>query len=294
MKNIVARISTAVLIYVCASCCFAQTATVADDSRGFSYFLGLGRQDITYKESPSILPAKTKVDTSSPLLIVGGVYAVTTDILLTLDTQSTFAANTTTETWRATSNTFGGTALTSDVLQKNDFKLQQSNTQVSGYYRLQGHWFAMTGATFHSQTFKRFAFTAGPDNATNIPANQVIEESSSELLWQLGMALESEQLRGSASHYGVRLYAAKPVWREVDNTALPDKTFHGSGGYDVTLEGRYSYAVLSNAQIGGWAQYAYSKRNGEIISINNGANHAELPDSTLTGFAYGLELLWKL
>lgn len=172
--------------------------------------------------------------------------------------------------------------------------MQQSNTQLLGYYRLYEHGFFITGPAFRSQTFKRYGFSNGPDNATTIPANQVVEESSSEILWQLGVALESEQLRNSKSHYSTRFYTAKPVWREVENTALPDKTFSGNGGYDVTLEGRYSYAVLPVIQLGGWAQYSYSKRNGEIIAINDGAHHAELPDSVLTGFAYGLELLWKL
>ena len=96
------------------------------------------------------------------------------------------------------------------------------------------------------------------------------------------------------THYSARLYMGKPIWREVDNTALPNKTFNGTGGYDMTLEGRYSYAVLPNVHLGLWGQYSYSKRDSETTTINGGANRAELPESTLAGFAYGLEMLWKL
>ena len=272
--------------------------------RGYSFFMAIGQQKLNYQETPKILPAKTEVDVTNPLLITGALYALNDSLLFSLDASTTFVADITTEKWKATAATFGNSPLTSSLLQENQFKLQLTETKLLAHYRLHEHWFAITGPAFRSQTFKRFDFQPGPDNATHIPANQVVEESASEILWQLGAALESEQLKNKEAHYSVRAYAAKPLWREIDNTLISSHTFDDTGGYDVAIEGRYSYALDSRMHVGVWGQYLYSERDAQKTCINySGANssacgvnraQAELPESELKGVSYGIELLWKL
>lgn len=276
----------------------------ADDQRGYSFFMALGQQRLHYEEKASILPVKTAADVTNPLLITGALYAISDDLLVSLDAEATFAADTTTEQWKATSNNFAGTPLTSNVLQEDQFKLQQSGTRLLGHYRLQDHWFLITGPAFRSQTFKRFGFQAGVDNATNIMSSQVVEESSSEILWQLGLALESEQLKDSKTHYSARLYTGMPLWREVENTLITNHTFDATSGRDWVFEGRYSYAVHPKIHVGAWAQYSISERGSQKTCIDSpggnsaacGVNQsqAELPKSELRGLGYGVELLWKL
>jgi hypothetical protein len=276
----------------------------ADDQRGYSFFMALGQQRLHYEEKASILPVKTSVDVTNPLIITGALYAISDDLLVSLDAETTFAADTTTEKWKSTSDVFAGTPLTSSVLQEDQFKLQQSGTRLLGHYRLKDHWFVITGPAFHSQTFKRFGFQPGVDNATTIVNSQVIEESSSEILWQLGVALESEQLKDSKTHYSARLYTGIPLWRELDNTLVSSHTFDGTSGQDWTLEGRYSYAVHPKIHVGVWGQYIVSYRDSQKTCIayagaNSGAcginqAQAELPESRFNGLGYGIELLWKL
>ena len=278
----------------------------AEDNRGYSYFMGLSKQTLSYQETASILPIKTHAAISSPLLVTGGLFPMTANVLLSLDAASTFAGQGTTETWSATSSTLQGAPLSNATLQTNQFKLQQTRTNLLVHYRLGGQWFGIAGPAFHSQTFKRYSFQAGPDNATNIIAGQVIDESSSEIQLQLGIAFESENLRYTASHTALRLYVAKPLWRSVENTLVPNATFAGTSGFDAVVEGRYSLAVRDKLHIGFWAQYlrsvrgsdkqciADASRNGNVGVCGVNRSQAELPKSTLTSQAYGLELLWKI
>ncbi len=291
-------------LFFATTCLCAMPVSAEEDSRGYSFFMALGQQHLNYKEESSILPVKTSVDIDNPLLITGALYAINDKFLVALDAAATFAADTTTEQWEATSSSFGGTPLTSSVLQENQFKLQQTDTRLLLHYRMKDQWFAITGPAFHTSTFKRFAFVPGPDNATNIVDSQVVEESASEILWLAGVALESEQLKNSRTHYSVRVYTAIPLWREVENTLIPTHAFDDTGGQDWALEARYSYAVHPKIHIGAWGQYIVSYRDSQKTCIayagaNSGAcemnqAQAELPESRFRGLGYGIELLWKL
>jgi hypothetical protein len=122
----------------------------------------------------------------------------------------------------------------------------------------------------------------------NVTTGLTTEETVGEVLLQGGVALESEQVRGASKHYSLGLLVGLPVWRHVQNTATPDLTFNGTRGYDLSLEGRYSRAVLDNVHLGGWVKYGYSKRGWQS------AGTAEQPESQTIRRAVGLELLWKL
>ncbi len=284
----------------------------ASDERGFSYFLGVGTQSIEYQEKASTMPLSTDVDVSNPILISGALYALSQNVLFSIDSETTFAANADTETWTANSNEFYGSTLESRVLQTNEFTLQQQDTRIFMHYRLKDHLFLIGGPSMRSQTFKRFAFSAGPDDAVEIIAGQVIEESSSEVLGRVGIALESEQLSNKDTHYGVRFFLGKPLWREVTNTALPAATFDEKGGLDVAIEARYSFAVLENIHLGAWLQIMQSDRDGqkkcvadpspdaqgditnECDAINPALTLGELPESGTRSASLGVEALWKL
>lgn len=292
------------LIFAGACICACAAHATEAESRGFSFFMALGQQHLNYEETSGILPVETSVDVDNPMLITGALYALDDCWLFSLDATTTFAPDTTTEKWQATTDNFAGTPLTSSELQRNQFKLQQTDTRLLAHYRVHEQWFAITGPAFRTTTFKRFAFRAGPDNATTIIDGQVVDESTSEILWHVGVALESEQVRNSRSHYSLRLYGGVPVWREVENTLLTSHVFDDTNGYDLTLEARYSYAVHPHVHVGLWGQYIVSERDSQKSCTQNtganspvcGAGHSqvELPESSLRGLGYGIELLWKL
>ncbi len=257
--------------------------------KGFSYFIGIARQDLTYRESVSILPVNSRAKVSNPLLVSGALYEVSQTLLFSLDNETTFAPSTSTERWTATSGTLNGTALTSSLVQTNRFRLSDSTTKLQGYYRLQGPWFVVAGPAFHSQSFRRFGFKAGPDQATDVTSVNTVEETAAEVLWHVGAALESERVRASAQHYSLRASVALPLWRRMESTAQPDTTFSKvAGGYDLSLEGRYSRAVREHVHLGAWTKYAVSHRSSER------QGQLELPRSRLDNLSYGIELLWKL
>ncbi len=287
--NVVVRLCAFVGILLCAN--LAGAANMADDDsadNGFSYFLGLGQIHTRYRETASIQPVKTDTKSSSLILLGGALYALNRDWLFSIDNLTTFYPSTTTETWNATAPTYNGTILTSPVLQQNSFSLSQSNTQLLLQYRLIGQWFVLGGPSFASHSFKRFSFVPGPDNAVNTLGNTTVEESSSEVLLNMGIGLESERVRNQPMHYGMRFSVGLPVWRRLENTALPQYAFTSTKGYDLSLDGRYSWAVRKDVQIGAWGQWSTSYRGKEIIWPY------EMPASRLDGFAYGLELLWKI
>lgn len=272
---------------LCAATAGALAQAPSED-RGFSYFMGVGVQSLTYREKPSIVPAESRARVTNPLLITGAVYALNADGLLSLDSESTFAPTTVTERWTATTGTINGITLTDPVLQTNRFSLQESTTRLLLHYRVRQQLFAVGGASFHSQSFKRFGFRAGADNVTSLPVDRTVEESISEVLLHVGLALESERVRNSRDHYSLRATVGVPVWRRLENTAFPDQNFSGTGGYDLSLAARYSYALVPNVHVGVWGQVAQALRRAQV----NG--NVELPKSTLGSLAGGLELLWKL
>lgn len=264
------------------------------DERGFSYFMGVGRHSVSYKESPVTLSVRSQAKASSPLLTTGALYVLGTETLLSLDSETTFAPGTTTETWHTSlpmgtvvPSDRGPVAITSPLLQTNRFSLYQTTGRLLLQHRLRKQLFAFGGAAFHTHSFKRFGFTAGPDNVVNVPVG-TIEETVSETLLNLGLALESERVRGSQDHYTLRVGLGVPVWRRVQNTDFPNNSFDGTGGYDVSVSGRYSYALRPNVHVGGWGQVTQGERRRQT----QGA--AELPKSEMRSLSYGIELLWKL
>ncbi len=282
----------ALALAAAAAAANAQTHTTppqtSAEDRGFSYFMGVGAQRLTYREKPSIVPAESRAQVTNPLLITGAVYAVNADTLLALDSEATFAPGTVTERWMATATTIGGNPVNDPVLQTNRFSLAESSTRLLLHHRLRQQWFVVGGPAFHSQSFKRYGFRAGADNLVSLPADRTVEESVSEVLLHAGLALESERVRNSRHHYSLRATLGVPLWRKLENTAFPNQTFSGTGGYDASLAARYSLAVVPNVHVGLWGQWSHSLRKAQT------SGNLEVPKSTLSGVAGGVELLWKL
>lgn len=267
----------------------AHAAETVEADRGFSYFMGVARQHVRYTETGSFLPFRSEARGASPMLVTGALYALSDRLLMSLDNETTFYPDRSSEVWNATAPSFNGTLLTSPVLQRNGFSLQQSKTQVLGLYRLRGPWFGVGGAALRTQSFKRFAFTPGPDNAVATPSDTTVEESISELVLNVGGGLESEQLRGQAHHYSLRALVGVPVWRRLTNTTVPLSTFDAKRGVDFSVEGRYSWALSDKIHAGGWASWSQVRRSSQALG-----NNLEMPRSRLDSLGYGVELLWKL
>lgn len=79
-----------------------------------------------------------------------------------------------------------------------------------------------------------------------------------------------------------------PLWRRLTNTESPTLQFDAAKGYDLSLEGSYSWALSRNIHLGSWGQWAVAHRGKQILGA------AEMPKSRLDSLSYGLELLWKL
>lgn len=255
---------------------------------GFSYFLGIGGQTAQYREDSALVPVRSRASTTSPLIVTGALYAINHDLLFSLGTETTFAPGNTTEKWTATTLQFNGQTLTDPVVQRNGFSLTQNTTQLLGLYRIIGDWFAVAGPSLHTQTFKRYGFTQGVDQAVALPTDHTVEESTSEVLANLGVGLEPGRVRGQALHYGLRAMVGLPVWSRTDNTEAPGVHLKSASGFDLSLEGRISWAIVENIHAGLWGQWLTSERQRTI----NG--EFELPRNRLTSTSYGLELLWKL
>lgn len=267
----------------------APTTTEALGDKGFSYFIGLSQLHSHYREDVHLMPIRSRVTASSPLLVTGALYAVTPDWLLSLDNETTFAPHTATETWQATGPVVAGVAVTSPTLQTDRFRLSESRTRLLVHHRWRDQLFLLGGPEFHSQSFRRYAYESGPDGLVSTVSGQTSEETAAEVVLALGAAIESESVRRQSQHYSLRAMVGVPVWRRVESTSAPQARFTGLGGYDLTLEARYSRAVLDDVHLGGWVKLSRSERARDTAGAS-----LELPRSRLDGLAVGLELLWKL
>lgn len=289
-----------VVMALMARCAMAQGDSAAwamSHDRGFSYFTGLGWRTTTYTEEASSVRARSSVSTRSALLVAGAAYALHPDWLAVLDNTSTFAPGTAVEQWHATGATvpyavsptqIEDRAVNGSLLQRNRFSLSQSTTRAMALWRVAPQTFVSGGLELHSHAYKRFAFDVVQPDVVAQPRDSVVDESVSEVLLQLGSALESERVKHASRHYSLRWGVAVPVWRRVENTLMPDMPFTGTRGWDLHVEGRYSFAVHDMVHIGGWAQYLYARRERQA------KGWYELPRSTMRGLSVGIELLWKL
>ncbi len=259
---------------------------------GFSYFLGFGGQTASYREYGDSQPVRSKATTTSPLIVTGALYAINRDVLFSLGNETTFAPGSATETWTATAPSINGHVLTDSVVQRNGFSLSQNTTQLLGHYRVAGDWFAVAGPSLHSQTFKRYSFVEGADAVVTLPTDKTIEESTDEVLANVGVALDSARVRGQDWHYGLRAVLALPVWSRTNNTEYPGVNFKSQSGYDLSLEGRCSWAIFRDIHAGLWGQWMTSDRHRSTLS--SGGSTLEWPENRLTTLSYGIELLWKL
>jgi len=287
----VSTVPTAALLSLSAPAREAHAAETPEAvaGKGFLYFMGLARQHVMYRETGSLLPFESRASGASPVLVTGALYALSERLLMSLDNETTFYPDRASETWTATGPTFDGFVLTSPVLQRNGFSLQQSKTQVLGHYRVQGQTFGVGGAALRTQSFKRYSFTPGPDNAVATPTDTTVEESIAELLLDAGVALESEQVRGQATHYSLRATSSVPVWRRLTNTTAPQAAFSGQRGFDLAVEGRYSRALADKVHAGVWGSWSMARRGQQTLG-----GTLEMPRSRLDSLGCGVELLWKL
>jgi hypothetical protein len=265
------------------------TGQAAAAEGGFSYLMGMGWQDFRYEEKGSTLPFRSVGRSGGPVLVTGGLYALENGHQFSLDSENTFYPGRGSEHWRSSSAVFNGTPLSTPELQRNGFSLRQSHTQFTGHWKLPQRWYASAGVALRTQSFKRYSFVVGPDQAVNVPVGTTIEESTSEVLGSVGLAYESGPLRGQAVHYGLRTSVSTPLWRRVENTSQPQALFTGTQGWDWALEGRYSQAVMPNVHLGAWGKLSTARRGAQTQGSS-----LELPSSSLSSWAGGLELLWKL
>jgi hypothetical protein len=260
----------------------------ATANKGFSYFIGLAHQDVRYSETGGSLPFKSSAHSGSALLVTGALFAVNQQLLVSLDAETTFYPGQATERWQATGDSFNGQVLSNRELQHNGFGLSHSRTQMLGHYRVQDQFFGLAGLALHTQAFRRYGFVPGPDNAVNTPPGTTVDESTAEVLLNLGLGLETEQVRDRPEHYGLRATVGVPVWRRLRNTNAPQLVFDGRNGYDLGLEGRYSRALQHNIHLGVWGQWLLSQRGRQTLGA------LEMPTARTNSLSYGLELLWKL
>ena len=271
------------------------TTEVSVADQGFSYFLGLGVQNIQYRETASLLPVKTSVRTTSPLLVTGGLYVVNRDLMFTLNSESTYFGGNGSETWNATTSVINNVTLTSPLLQTNTASLTHNETQMLAHYRLQDDWFVVGGPTMRNQSFKRSSFDV-PANliASGVMAKPTLpttEESVSELMLNVGVALESAQVKGRENHQGLRAIVGIPLVRRLENTNFPGVRFNGTRGYDLSLDGRYSWALHPGVHLGVWGRWTTAVRGSQNYTSDK---LYELPRAELNTLGAGVELLWKL
>ncbi len=270
----------------------ATQANVADAAKnslaekGFSFFMGVGMTSLRYQETSKNMPVKSDVQANNIILNTGALYSLTPEYLFSIDNFSTFYPVNASESWHASSPfTAGGSTFQTGILQQNNFTLSQSDTRLALHKRIANDWFVIAGPSLNSGSFKRNGVVA---KQAGINSTAVVEESFSEVNANIGLGLESEQVLKQDTHYSANLMIGTPVWRRLQNTNSPDKTFTTAKGYDIALTGRYSWAVREFAHIGLWGRLSSSYRDGQSLG------NAELPRSRLESASSGLELLWKL
>jgi len=252
---------------------------------GYSYFT-VGAENVTYEEKIRVgsNTIKSKADVTSTVINSGGIYTINEMFDFSIDALATFSPSDAEESWN-----LGGAPA-----QKNKFEYSRASTNVQLHYKYTPEFRLLAGPAFSYQAYKRYSFEA-LDSRVDVPEG-VVEENSTDIFLDLGMAYESAPVKNTPWRYSLKALVGYPLWSEAKNTQYEGVTFSPSG-YRYSLSGNISFEVVTGVHLGVYASYRYDQRDEdgpENFTADGTTSAVYLPEAATTNLTIGAQAIWKL
>jgi len=281
------------IISIAAACAFA--GNIKDRNfDGYSYF-AVGIEHFEYNEkfiytfknayvgengktypANSNVAIKSKLNVTNPVYLSGGLIRLNKKWDLSMDFSSTLKPNQTKEKWldRGDDSTISSNYAT---IMSNSMKflLQYKLTNV---HRL------TFGFSYLLNTFKRYN---NPDEGTT----QLVEETTSTLVLDLGYWFESNTAAKDGLRIKFNVEGGVPVYENVTNTAAPSLTFNNKTGFNFSTGLTVGYPLFRGLELDLFSNYLYMYRDGETKNVNG--SKVIWPTNITQNIQGGLQFSWK-
>jgi len=224
----------------------------------------------------SSVAVKSKLNTTSPVYLSGGLIRFNDKWDLSMDFISTLKPNTAKEDWLDRGD--------DSTITTNYATIMSNSMKFLMHYKITNNHRLTFGFNYILNVFKRFN---DPDSETT----QLVEETTSTLVADIGYWFESN----SAAKDGVRikyeLTAGIPVYENVENTAAPELEFDKAKGFNLDTSAYVGYTVYKGVELGIFGSYSYMYRDGEEKTYKG--QKVIWPTNITQALRGGLQVTWK-
>ena len=281
------------IISIAAACAFA--GNIKDRNfDGYSYFAA-GIEHFEYNEkfiytakdaftgengktypANSNVAVKSKLNITQPVYLSGGLIRLNKNWDLSMDFSSTLKPNETTEKWLDRGD--------DSTIVSNYATIMSNSMKFLMQYKFTNVHRMTFGFTYLLNTFKRYN---DPDKGTT----QLVEETTSTLVLNLGYWFESNTAAKDGLRIKFNVEGGVPVYENVTNTAAPSLTFDNTTGFNFSTGIALGYTVLRGLEVGLFSNYSYMYRDGETKNVNG--KKIIWPTNITQNIQGGLQFTWK-
>jgi len=278
---------------VIAACAFA--GNVKDRNfDGYSYF-AVGIEHFEYNEkfiyqfknayigengktypAKSTVAVKSKLSVTNPVYLSGGLIRFTPKWDLSMDFASTLKPNETTEKWLDRGD--------DSTIMSNYATIMSNSMKFLLHYKFTNVHRLTFGFSYYLNTFKRYN---NPDESTT----QLVEETTSTLVLNLGYWFESNTAAKDGFRIKFNIEGGLPVYENVKNTAAPSVTFSKPTGFNFSSGLSVGYTLFRGLEMGLFTNYSYMYRDGDTKYVNG--NKIIWPTNITQSLQGGLQVVWK-
>ena len=281
------------IISIAAACAFA--GNVKDRNfDGYSYF-AVGIEHFEYNEkliytfknayvgengktyaANSNVAVKSKLNVTNPVYLSGGLIRLNKKWDLSMDFSSTLKPNETKEDWLDRGD--------DSTILSNYATIMSNSMKFLLHYKLTNVHRLTFGFSYILNTFKRYN---DPEKSTT----QLVEETTSTLVLNLGYWFESNTAAKDGLRIKFNVEGGLPVYENVTNTAAPSLTFDNTTGFNFSTGMSVGYTLFRGLEMGIFTDYSYMYRDGETKNVNG--SKVIWPTNITQDIQGGLQVTWK-
>jgi len=260
---------------------------------GYSYFT-IGFENFKYSEKfiytfqstfkgdngkvyvkDSSVAVKSKLNTTSPVYLSGGLIRFNDKWDLSMDFVSTLKPNVAEEEWLDRGD--------DSTITTNYATIMSNSMKFLMHYKITNNHRFTFGFNYILNIFKRFN---NPDAGTT----QLVEETTSTLVADIGYWFESNSAaKGLRIKY--ELTGGIPIYENVENTAAPELEFNKAKGFNLDTSVYVGYTVYKGVELGIFGSYSYMYRDGDEKNYKN--QKVIWPTNITQALRGGLQVTWK-
>lgn len=235
----------------------------------------------TYNNKPyvkgQVVAVKSKINVTSPVYLSGGLIRFSPKWDLSMDFTSTLKPHVTTEKWLDRGD--------NSIITENYATIMSNSMRFLMHYKLTNEHRITFGIHYVLNTFKRF------NNANTTGTTQLVEETSSTAMLDLGYWFESNTAAKNGFRVKYSITGGYPIYEDVENTAAPELSFNKATGFNLDSSMYVGYTLFKGVELGVFGSYSYMYRDGETKNTSTGK--VIWPTNITQATRGGLQVTWK-